>query len=166
MLQQKKKWAAFTLIEIMIAMAIVGIVSSVLLVDFNANRSKKGVEQSALEVASVVRQAQNYALTGKQTPAGGNPCSFDVSWGGVGTTNILLVNNWNNGVSCTPTTILTYRLRDGVTLNIPAGSVSFSVPFSTVSAAATIVVSKDTQSYAVCVTTGGSVTTVSGSVCP
>ena len=166
MLQQKKKWAAFTLIEIMIAMAIVGIVSSVLLVGFNANRSQKGVEQSAVEVASVVRQAQNYALTGKQTPTGGNPCSFDVTWGGIGTTNVLLVNDWNNSGTCTPTTILTYRLRDGVTLSGVAGAVSFSVPFSTVSAAATIVVSKDTQSYAICISTSGSVTTVSGSICP
>ncbi len=166
MLKQKKNQAAFTLIEIMIAMAIVSIVSSVMLVNFNAKRSQNGVEQSAREVASVVRQAQNYALTGKQTPAGGNPCSFDVTWGGVGTTNVLLVNNWNNSGACTALTILTYRLRDGVTLNGVAGLVSFSVPFSTVLSAVTIVVSKDGQSYAICVSTSGSVTTVSGSICP
>ena len=67
----------FTLIEIMVVMAIIGIVTAVTIVSFGSGKERKAVEGQARKVAAAIREMQNYALTGKQI--GTNvPCKFGV----------------------------------------------------------------------------------------
>ena len=53
----------FTLIEIMVAMAIVGIMSAMVLTSLSSGKERKVVEGEARRVAAAIREIQNYALT-------------------------------------------------------------------------------------------------------
>lgn len=58
----------------MVAIAIVGILTAAAIVPLNKSRTKKEVEVAAREVAASIREAQNYALAGKNDSDGRYPC--------------------------------------------------------------------------------------------
>jgi prepilin-type N-terminal cleavage/methylation domain-containing protein len=61
--QKKKK--GVTLIELIVVIAVIGIMTSVGLVSLSRSRDRKAVEAATREVAAALRDAQNMALTGK-----------------------------------------------------------------------------------------------------
>ncbi len=114
---QKK---AFTFIELVIIMAMIGIMSAVLLVSYGEKRADKELEAAAREVAATIREAQNYALTGKDA-AGGSTYTF--SYGVVNDEyGISNGNNINNN----------YELKDGVVFS-GSGGFNFTAPHGTCS---------------------------------
>ncbi|HWQ60096.1 MAG TPA: type II secretion system protein [Candidatus Fimivivens sp.] len=70
--------SGFTLVEMVITTAIIGIVSAISMVSLSAFRVKRDVESSARTFAAAIREAQDFALTGKNisATAGNVPCEF------------------------------------------------------------------------------------------
>ncbi len=71
----RKNKKGFSLLEMVIIMAIVSIMTSVMLVVTLSEKDTKEIEAAGREITAAIREAQNYALTGKQQGAG-LPCSF------------------------------------------------------------------------------------------
>lgn len=68
----------FTLIEMMIVIAIIGLVSAISISSMSGTKAKSEVAGNARALAAAIREAQNYALTGKSID-GNTPCRFQVS---------------------------------------------------------------------------------------
>lgn len=158
---------AFTLIEIMIVLTILGILSSMLLADFSGSRVNQELEGAAREVAGAFREAQNYALTGYQGVANTDPCRFDVSWGG-STYTITYLYKDGAGVCGTPTVIRSYTLRSGAVFS-GAGSYNFTLPHAVMSfggVSLPVIVTKASHSYVVCSYSSGLINHYIGASCP
>ncbi len=139
----------FSLVELMVTVAIIGIMTSVTLISMNALREKKAVETAAREVAAVVREAQNYALTGKSLTAGSTDCSFTFVW----RTPLASSYGFANYSGVTACKIQNYSLKNGVTFS-NSGNIRFSVPFS-VGSSADIQLTKGSSNFHVCVYASG-----------
>ncbi len=155
---------AFTLIEILIVTAIIGITASVFLFDWSGNRTMQYLDNGAQGVEAVVREAQNAALSGVQVSATDRPCGYRVAWAG---SNYTVTYRYKDaGGGCNQSSQLsTHSLSNGVVFS-GSGNFDFSLPYGTVSANQTIVLTKQSVSHVVCVYTSGKVATVSGSTCP
>lgn len=66
----------FSFLEMIIIIAIIGIMTSVMLVISLKERTGKELEAVGREVTSAIREAQNNALTGKQQDNSKLPCAF------------------------------------------------------------------------------------------
>ena len=68
----------FTLVELVVAMALISIMATATVVSMSGSKTKQEVQAASHLVASALREAQNYALTGKNmtsNPAN-RPCKF------------------------------------------------------------------------------------------
>lgn len=157
----------FSLMELVIVIAIIGIMVSLGLVSLTENRNRKQVETEARKVVAVIREAQNNALAGISIMSGRYPCSFDVLLrpGGSQTGYDLrytfkssITGNCSTG---TTTQVLNGRsLESGVVFSSPAAEVplSFSVPFGRVGGEQLITLSKVSgQSFSFCVCASGKI---------
>ncbi len=158
---------AFTLIELLIVIAILSTLSTIMLVDFGGSRTNQELDEAAREVASAFREAQNYALTGYQGVSNTIPCRYDVSWAN---TAYLLTYFYKNGAGvCNQSAVVrTYTLRKGIAFT-GAGNFSFSPPHAVVSFAAVsvpVTVSKAGISYTVCTYNSGLINHTAGNACP
>jgi len=150
---------AFTLIEMVIVIAIVGIITLILIVSLGGGRIQREVETNAREFASVLKEAQNYALTGKQVGSG-ITCRFDVVWAG---SSYHLDAVAKSGSTCTgtPAPIATYTLKQGVSFQSP-GSASFVLPWASTTAKM-VRFTKSSLAYTVCLDSNGSIIDYAGS---
>ena len=64
----------FSLMELMIVIAIIGVMTSVGLVSLNYSKTARALENASREVAAAVREAQNNALSGRQPDADQTSC--------------------------------------------------------------------------------------------
>ncbi|KKR20862.1 MAG: Tfp pilus assembly protein FimT [Candidatus Moranbacteria bacterium GW2011_GWA2_39_41] len=141
-IQKIKTNRAFTLVEFLVVIAFMGIMTAVSLVSFYDSKNKKAVETEARKVAAVVREAQNYALTGKNASAGcGNEYTFTYGGSEYGI------------IGCVTES---YSLIGGVSFNTNS-SFSFSVPWGNASEAKTIAVEKGNDKYNICVYQSGKI---------
>lgn len=160
--------AAFTLIELLVVMAIIGITASIVLTDWSGGRKSQQLNNSAQEVGAVIREAQNYALTGYQGVAGSEPCYFQVSWSG--SSYSLGYQYKDAGGACNQSVagFHSYALKDGVTFS-GASSFNFSVPHAASSFGAgpqAIILTKQGIFAVVCVYSNGRVENYTGNSCP
>lgn len=158
---------AFTLIEVMVVMAIIAIFSVIILIDWSGGRTAQQLDTASREVEAVIREAQNYALTGFQGGiSGSEPCQFRVNW--TGTSYNITYRYKNAGGVCdaaTDTIIRPYTLKNGVTFS-GGGGFYFSLPHAGVPGGnQTIVLTKATIFRAVCVSSG-LISVRVGSTCP
>lgn len=124
--KQSKK--GVTLIELLLVMAIIGIMTSVVLVYLGDGKSDKELEGAMDEVLAVVRETQNNALTGKGVTSGVD-CEYTFYYGAP--------DNKSYGFSgCSSAS---YSLGDNVVFD-NSGSFSYSVPFGNFSGADTTIV--------------------------
>lgn len=132
--------AGFSFIELMIVVAIIGIMSTVGIVSLVASRNQKQVETEARKVIALIRQAQNNAITGKAIGSGNYPCSFEVGLapgGDSGKYSVTykyktsLTQDCANPVDVTNNLYGSYALTGGVQFSSPSSSINFSVPFGT-----------------------------------
>jgi prepilin-type N-terminal cleavage/methylation domain-containing protein len=156
----------FTLIEVMVVLTIITIVSTVFLVDWTSGRVNRQVGNEAREVETLIREAQNYALTGSQAVAGTEPCRFQVTWGGA---NYGLTYWYKDGSgNCTQTrTMKSFTLSDGVVFSATS-SFYFTLPHAELSflgPSQAIVMSKASSFQTVCVFQGGLINSRIGSTC-
>jgi len=75
--ENKKKYAGFTLIELMVVIAIIGIMTVISVASLVKGRDQKMTEAEGRKVAAAVREMQNDALTGK----GAGGCGFTFTYG-------------------------------------------------------------------------------------
>lgn len=67
-----------SILELMIVIAIMGILTVAAMVSFSGNRPKKEVEVEARKFAAAIREAQNYALTGKKGTSPNIACGWGI----------------------------------------------------------------------------------------
>lgn len=164
----KKNLSGFTLIEMMIVIAIVGIMTAIVMTSLNTGRTRKALETSAHEFAGAVREAQNYSLSGRQI-SGNDVCAFSLKW--VDDSTYSLGYTVSGSCGAVPTAILSYSLKNAVTLG-SFNTISFSIPFGAISysgsASGPLQVSftKSSIVYYVCVYPDGKVLEPMESTCP
>jgi prepilin-type N-terminal cleavage/methylation domain-containing protein len=114
-----KNKKGMTLIEVVVVIAIIGIMAAVSIVSLSKTRNQASVEGEAEKLISVIREAQNYAINGNQTS---DKCyQYSVSTNGP---NFYKLKNGSDA-SCTMESI--FELANGVEF-LGSISVSFNAP--------------------------------------
>lgn len=156
----------FTLIEVLVVIAIIGIATATFLVSFTNLRQQRNLELASQEVVSALRTAQNYALAGQAVGAIKNNCSFGFQ-AGAGGSAYSFIHTFGDCITgpTNTNTIGTSSLRSGITF---AGAVTtnFLLPRGEVASAGTVTIqiqsTNGVASSNVCVTKNGRIY-VSGS---
>lgn len=162
----------FSMEELIVVCAIIGIMTTAVLVSMRGNKNERAVETSAREVAAAIRQAQNYALTGKDaTGDDTGDCALygygfwcDRSSGTYGINKCVTVN---------------YALKNGVKFKngsdcygINTENFHFKLPHADASDMAgdseriILTDSNDSNEYTICIYKQGGVTESSGLIAP
>lgn len=153
----------FSLSELMVVIAIIGIMTVVSLVSYSDMRTRKDLEASARELASAIREAQNNALTGKLV-GGDIPCSFTVRGSSDSYIAEYAPRDVATGGCGSATSIATHALPNGV--SVSGGPVSFTLPNGTMGGGH-FALQKGTGEINVCVyQTGKILETAVGDACP
>lgn len=161
----QKNLRGFTLIEVMVVMAIISIVSGMVIVSLTDSRVKRELETNAREFVGVVREAQNYALTGKQI-GGNTACSFSVTWMAPSTYNLKYTPSGN--CTATPTSTASYSLKNGVIFQnaSTSGSFNFALPHANFSGNTSVKFTKKGIWHTVCISSDGRISDKPGPSCP
>lgn len=150
---------AFSLVELMVIIGIIGIMSSVVIVSLQRGRVEKELETSAREVSAAIREAQNNALTGKSASSTCSDYYFTYIAGSTYTVG-------GSPNSCPSTS---YALKNGVTFE-SGGSFYFRIPFGGVELVTPLdefpvdikLLKGDDSEYHICVNGAGAVTEQKG----
>lgn len=175
-----KKKKGFTLVEILVVMAMSATMIAVTIVSLSDARSKKAVEGEGRKFAAVVREMQNYALTGKQFESGRVTCGAGIFSIENEDESYIASYIYRTGTSCadapTIANLSPVPLSNGVQFSSDVSSFYFRVPRGDVVdssrvAIATprlIVLQKSTAYYSICVYPSGAVTEAVGQLgsCP
>ncbi len=121
MKSNRKMFGGFSLLEILITVAIISIMTTASMVSLRGLRDGRAVDAGARTLAASVREAQNYALTGRNiAPTPTVPSLFSIRTDG--TDRIYLEQTDRDGTVF----VSSYRLGDDVTVS--ASLVQFLVP--------------------------------------
>lgn len=132
----KKNLSGFTLLELVVAMAILSIMTTATITSMNGNKTRQEVQSAARLIAATIREGQNYAVTGKNITANANarPCKFRVQT--VSATSSVRIQQMNAGMTLCPqpgSTVSAWSL-PGISYTLPSGVwvmqnlVKFDVP--------------------------------------
>ena len=104
---------AFTLIEMMVVISIIGIVSAVITTSLSSYRSLRDTDRAGHVFGATLREAQNYALTGRTDSLSQENCYFGIRI--TSANDYSLVNYYRSGGTCLSfNTVSTYTLPAGV----------------------------------------------------
>ncbi|MFC1645011.1 Tfp pilus assembly protein FimT/FimU [Patescibacteria group bacterium] len=142
----------FTLLEVLVVTAIILIMTVSILATLNSNKLDRELESAGDQTYSAIREAQNYALTGKETAPGCDVYSFSFS-----DDRYIISNKESDGTECAFRTV--GELKNSVQF-AGSGSIDFSVPHGDVNVETveSIGLSKSGKTYNVCVYNVGAVT--------
>jgi len=79
-----KKGKAFTLVEALVVIFVIGTISSMMIVNWRKNEKQYQLQRTAQEIMQNIRKAQDYALNGKQRiwpPTGGGTMQTPEAYG-------------------------------------------------------------------------------------
>lgn len=113
----------FTLVELVVAMALISIMATATVVSMSGGKTRHEVQSATHLVASALREAQNYALTGKNmtsNPAN-RPCKFRTR--SVASGSAIFVEQLSAGMVSCPQPGATSDLWSGATYNLTNGVV-------------------------------------------
>jgi prepilin-type N-terminal cleavage/methylation domain-containing protein len=149
MREKSRAQRGFTLIEMMIVIAIVGILSAMTLVSFSGKRSERGIDRASHTLAAALREAQSYAQTGRTTTIVQDNCSYRLQ---ISVTAYVVVNTFRLAGdppgTCTGVgTVASYRLTDGVVVSSGSVTIGFNIPRGEVTRNG-VLLSSSTPSYA------------------
>ena len=142
---------AFSFIEVILVVAIIGIMTSIVFTSINQSKHRTELETAANEVVASIRKIQNYSLSGKDISSTCSEYRF------IATINSNTFTIDNGGSTCPFSE--NYQLKSGVVFgsNIALG---FNAPFGnrTNNNAVDIIVKKGSNNYHICVTGVGVIT--------
>ncbi len=152
-----KKERGITFAELIVVIAIIGIMTTVTLVSLSATRASNDLKAAARQVAASIREMQANALSGK---VGAGSSSCQISWSDTGTSyqaGCLYYTTTNPNPS--------FSLPNGVKF-VGGGFFAFKVPFGNKStdSSTSVQMTKSGTSIYVCVDSSGAVTEKSS--CP
>lgn len=174
----KQNTKAFSLIELMAVIAIIGIMSSVLFVSLSSGRTEKHLENASRQLATDIRSLQRTVLNGA-VPSGvtGPICGFGMrDWGDNYRFYVIRKSDANDitTTGCTgsylrssattsPSTILNIKSFENGVVLLSGEDLYFEVPNGKLyvggaqNASAEYILEKDGIKYHVCVSSGGNV---------
>lgn len=114
----QKNRSGFTLIEIMLVVAIVGITTATVFVSLSGSRSTRGLDRASREVSAALREAQNYALSGRSTAISENNTFFGLQ----------ISSPTAYSVVSSSGTVGSYTLKDGAVFTSGTTTLSFTLP--------------------------------------
>jgi len=141
--KRNKKYSGFTFMELMIVIAIIGILSTISIVSFNQTRKRANVDTSADELASAISLAKEYSLQGKMPQGENSICGYGFRF--TSTTEYKIFYYSDKTLSVTDkdyckikanlvdsnVSVYTQKLKTGVTLtspNISSTKIYFNIP--------------------------------------
>ena len=147
-----------SLMEVLILISIIGVMSAISIGAMVTAKTNSELESAAEEVVAVLREAQNYSLTGKDVSAVCSVYGF----------NVPVVNGSNYSIGNTCFTY-NYQLKNGIVFS-NSGTVNFTAPHAATSGTTLRYLLRKgatTSYYTVCVNTAGLITKLNGNVaCP
>ena len=163
-----KNKKGLTLLELIVVVAIIGIMSSVIFISMSQSKSRTALEQASREVAAAIRETQNYALTGKVLASNPDDLPFRYIFMGNGSTYRVRYMYNSGGIPGTRT-YATYELKNGVSMSNT--TIYYAVPHATkeVGSSSVTLSKAGASSYYVCICLSGKVvengTTSCGAAC-
>jgi prepilin-type N-terminal cleavage/methylation domain-containing protein len=145
--------SGFSLIELLVVAAIIGIVTAIVIVGLTTHKDQKDAENAALVAASKVREAQSAALTGRQYLANTTPCSYRVAWGTTNITNTYIYKDGSG--NCTQSSVMNTAILPGGAAFSGSGTIDFVLPHGAIVSDYTLAIQKNAASRVVCVKTQG-----------
>lgn len=174
-----EKWFSvrrgFTIIEVVVSVAIIGILTVVVIANLSASRTTATLGADARSLAAVIRETQGYALTGKQKNPNFFPCRYVISKAGNSAYQVTM-HSHSGGADKTcgspdqTDVIGTYSLSPGVVFSSGgfASGLTFTVPFGGVTKTP-ILLERGGKYHLICVAASGSVTDMPATIatlCP
>ncbi len=162
----EKDLSGFTLIEVLIVIAIIGIMASVILVFIGQSKHSTQLETAANEVVAGLRRIQNYSLVGKAIKDNCSDYAFETTNGSTqfSIKNGIFSSGGAGGNSFDPDSCelsQVFNLKGGVTFGDDY-LIAFRAPFADVLGLSgtkeDIVLSKNGQQYHICITSVGVIT--------
>lgn len=153
---QKEKllsYQGFSLIEVLVVAAIIGIVTAIVIVGLTNHKDQKDAENAALVAAAKVREAQSAALTGRQYLSNTIPCSYRVAWGSSNITNSYIYKDGSD--NCTQSTVMTTSVLPGGASFSDSGTIDFVLPHGAIASAYILDIQKNAAARVVCVSMDG-----------
>lgn len=155
-----KNKKGMTLIEVVVLIAIIGIISAISIVSLTTSKRTSELDVAAEEVSAVLREAQNYALTGKDISASCGNYVVDFT---NGTGNYRL---HNGGGSCLLNRL--YTLKNGVIVSGSTDTI-FIAPHASISGMGVgwrvITLTKGGGASYVCINSAGLIKKSSSAAC-
>lgn len=149
-----KNKKAFTLVELLIAIGIMGVMTAIMLVSASSSSKElNSLKVEARNVSSTLRQLQNDALAGKNASSTGVACSYIFS--GTGSSS-----NYSATSGCGAVAV-NYALKSGIKFSSGGASVVFTNPYATV-VTSPIQLIKGSSKYYICVNTSGTIVEQAG----
>jgi prepilin-type N-terminal cleavage/methylation domain-containing protein len=80
----------FTVVEMIIVLAIIGVISSIVIFNVNTERQNSALFRTAQKLSLDLRRAQNFALSSKTYKTSGVPCGWGIHFNGTGSTSYVI----------------------------------------------------------------------------
>ena len=164
-----KNRSGVTLIELLIVIALIGIMSAVTIAFLGSGKNQKELESSAREVVAALREAQNLALTGKIMGTNTFPCSYVFQAVSGGSGYSINYTYHGSGQDCISRSIFDevyamYTLKNGVKFSTAQPNIIFSVPHATLEDNYPFVIKKGADFFSICLCATGKIVEQSGNV--
>ncbi len=92
--------SGFTLIEIMVVLAIMAIIMGIVIFNIGSQRQNSALLRSAQKLSLDLRRVQNYTLSTKGFKSVGIPCGWGVHFNGAGSTSYIIFADLASAVNC------------------------------------------------------------------